>query len=177
MQGQFRSRKLGCSCQSQAFIMLAGRAQETPARSMVDLKTLKNKVKVAMHTSLCPQLRNDTRWGSTYAMLVKYLKLSEATNHFRDCSFKAGTRNLIPKLERLDDEQLSEHEVILEMVETLKEFEMVTKWLQTENSPNPKKKSLSTPLGKYLIDFARNIRLLCSDLTRTYGTHVRLTRL
>lgn len=43
---------------------------------MVDLKTLKNKVKVAMHTSLCPQLRNDTRWGSTYAMLVKYLKLS-----------------------------------------------------------------------------------------------------
>ena len=107
---------------------------------MVDLKTLKNKVKVAMHTSLCPQLRNDTRWGSTYAMLVKCLKLSEATNHFRDCSFKAGTRNLIPKLERLDDEQLSEHEVILEMVEKLKEFEMVSKWLQTENSPNPKKK-------------------------------------
>ena len=110
---------------------------------MVDLKTLKNKVKVAMHTSLCPQLRNDTRWGSTYAMLVKYLKLSEATNHFRDCSFKAGTRNLIPTLERFDDEQLSEHEVILEMVETLKEFEMVSKWLQTENSPNPKKKSHS----------------------------------
>ena len=73
-------------------------------------------------------------------MLVKCLKLSEATNHFRDCSFKAGTRNLIPKLERLDDEQLSEHEVILEMVEKLKEFEMVSKWLQTGDSPNPEKK-------------------------------------
>lgn len=107
---------------------------------MVELKSLKNKVKLAVHTSLCPQSRNDTRWGSTYRMLEKYLKLCEETNHFRDCAFKAGTRNLIPTFQREDDEQQSEHEIILEMVALLKEFEMISKWLQTENNPDPKKR-------------------------------------
>ena len=107
---------------------------------MVELKSLKNKVKLAVHTSLCPQLRNDTRWGSTYRMLEKYLKLCEETNHFRDCAFKAGTRNLIPSFQRADDEQQSEHEIILQMVALLNEFEMISKWLQTENNSDPKKR-------------------------------------
>ena len=71
-------------------------------------------------------------------MLEKYVKLCDATNHFRDCSFKAGTRNLIPTFERSDDEQQSEHEVIIEMTNVLKEFEIVSMWLQTENSREPK---------------------------------------
>ena len=108
---------------------------------MVDLKALKSEAKAATHTSLRPQLRSNARWGSTYATLVKRLKLSEATSRFRDYSLKAGARRLTPKLERLDDERLSEHEVILEMVEALKKLEMVSKRLQTEDSPNPKKKS------------------------------------
>jgi len=107
---------------------------------MVELKSLKNKVKLAVHTSLCPQLRNDTRWGSTYRMLLKYIKLCDATNHFRDCAFRAGTRNLVPVFQRLNDEEQSEHEVIVEMVALLKDFEMISKWLQTENDPDPKKR-------------------------------------
>ena len=95
---------------------------------------VKNKVKLAMHTSLCPQLRNDTRWGSTYKMLEKYLKLCEATNHFRDCAF------IIPTFQRADDEQQSEHEIIFEMVALIKEFEMISKWLQNKNNPDPKKR-------------------------------------
>jgi hypothetical protein len=100
---------------------------------MVDLKTLKNKVKLAVCTPLCPELKNDTRWGSVYKMMLKYVALCEATNHFRDCSFKAATRNLVPSFERVDDDEPSEHETILEMVALLKEFEAVSKWLQTEN--------------------------------------------
>jgi hypothetical protein len=107
---------------------------------MIDLRSLKNKVKLAVHTSLSPQLRNDTRWGSTYRMLLKYKKLCEATNNFRDCAFKVGTRNLVPLYQRLIDDQPSEHEIIVEMVALLKEFEIISKWLQTENEPDPKKR-------------------------------------
>ena len=102
---------------------------------MVELRTLKNKVKLAVHTALCPQLRNDTRWGSTFRMLLKYLALCEATNHFRDCAFKRDTRNLIPSFEPPDDYGPSEHDTILEMVALLREFEVISKWLQTENAP------------------------------------------
>ncbi len=101
---------------------------------MVDLKTLKNKVKLSVCTSLCPELRNDTRWGSVYKMLLKYTKLCDATNHFRDCSFKSSTRSLIPSFERLHDDEPSEHETIIELISLLQEFEAVSKWLQTENA-------------------------------------------
>ena len=107
---------------------------------VVDLRSLKNKVKLAVHTSLCPQLRSDTRWGSTYRVLVKYIKLCDATNHFRDCALRAGTRNLVPVYQRLNDSEQSEHEVIVEMVALLKDFEVISKWLQTENDPDPKKR-------------------------------------
>ena len=66
-------------------------------------------------------------------MMLKYVALCEATNHFRDCSFKAATRNLVPSFERVVDDEPSEHETILEMVASLKELEAVSKWLQTEN--------------------------------------------
>ena len=62
-------------------------------------------------------------------MLVKYVKLYEATNLFQDCGFKVGTRILIPTFERLDDELQSEHEITIEMVALLQEFEMISKWL------------------------------------------------
>ena len=109
---------------------------------MLDLRSLKNKVKLAVHTALCPQLRNDTRWGSTYRMLLKYVSLCEATNHFRNCAFKAGTRNLVPSCQRVDDDLPSDHEIIIEMIALLREFELVSKWLQTENSKDldPKKR-------------------------------------
>ncbi len=55
--------------------------------------------------------------------------LCEATNHFRDCSFKAATRNVVQSFERVVDDEPSEHETILEMVALLKEFKAVSKWL------------------------------------------------
>ncbi len=53
------------------------------------------------HCRLCTYAQyricvTDTRWGSVYKMMLKYVALCEATNHFRDCSFKAATRNLVP---------------------------------------------------------------------------------
>ena len=107
---------------------------------MIDLRTLKNKVKLAVHTSLSPELKNDTRWGSVYKMLKKYIELCEETNHFRDCAFKAATRNLVPSFDRVEDDQPCEHETIVEMVALLKKFEDVSKWLQTENAPDPSRR-------------------------------------
>ena len=112
---------------------------------MVDLRTLKNKIKLAVHTNLNPQLRNDTRWGSTYAMLQKYLELCKATNHFKECSFSRSTKNLIPiyKLDEDSDNEeatLTEHDKIVELTNLLKEFESVSKWLQTENPKEEKKR-------------------------------------
>ena len=47
---------------------------------------------------------------------------------------------MIPTFDRSDDEQQSEHEVIVELTKVLKEFETVSKWLQTEDAVEPKKK-------------------------------------
>ena len=42
---------------------------------MTDLGTMKNKIKLAVVTPLNPVKRNDTRWGSTFAMLRRFLEI------------------------------------------------------------------------------------------------------
>ena len=54
---------------------------------MVNLKTLKNRVKLAVITSINPEVNYDTRWRSIYLMLRKYLNLVNDTDNFRRCSF------------------------------------------------------------------------------------------
>ena len=71
---------------------------------MVDLKTIKNRPKLASVTSLSPKIRQDTRWNSIFEMILRYLELCEKTNHFRSCvGLSAGTRIL--KNEGADNEQ------------------------------------------------------------------------
>ena len=139
---------------------------------MVDLKTLKNKVKLAVFTPLCPELKNDTRWGSVYKMMLKYVALCEATNHFRDCSFKAATRNLVPSFERVDDDEPSEHETILEMVALLKEFEAVSKWLQIENVHDNSRRVTLYSLRKVFDKLCQTYPVVV--LTKICGTLVKL---
>ncbi len=60
---------------------------------MVELSTLKNSFKLASKTTLNPEIRNDTRWGSTYKMLNKYIELAPILGV---CSFKRETLEFIP---------------------------------------------------------------------------------
>ena len=60
---------------------------------MVDLSTIKNSFKLSTKTTLNPEICNDTRWGSTYKMLNKYLHLAPILG---SCQFKRETLELIP---------------------------------------------------------------------------------
>ena len=58
---------------------------------------------------------NDTRWGSVYKMLLKYVALCKATTQFRECSFKFATRQLVSNFERVDDNKPYDHGTIIEL--------------------------------------------------------------
>jgi len=63
---------------------------------MVDLRSIKNRPNFAVVTTLAPSIRQDTRWNSTYAMLVRYIKLCEETDHFKTCiGLSTKTMNLV----------------------------------------------------------------------------------
>ena len=47
---------------------------------------------------------------------------------------------MVPSLSTLDGEQQSERETVVEVVALLKDFEVTSKWLQTESDPEPKKR-------------------------------------
>ena len=97
---------------------------------MVDLKTIKNRPKLASVTSLSPKIRQDTRWNSIFEMILRYLELCEKTNHFRSCvGLSAGTRTLVPTHEGADNE----HDKIKELHEILKKFDSTSKSLQFDD--------------------------------------------
>ncbi len=92
---------VGCACHR---LNLAVKALYAPGsrnceliekvrKLMVDLSTLKNAYKLAAKTKLNPEICNDTRWGSTYNMLNKYLELAPILG---SCQFKRETLELIP---------------------------------------------------------------------------------
>ncbi len=66
--------------------------------------------------------QKETRWGSTYTMLKRYL---EILPRLRDCRFSAATQQLF----------LFEHEndQIQELIPALEEFERTSKWLQSKD--------------------------------------------
>jgi len=87
---------------------------------MVALKHPKNRIRLASAVVLTPEIDQSTRWGSTYTMLDKYLRLYP---HFVECGFPEETKRLIP--------HFVEHEEIITLTEQLKEFQIISKWLQS----------------------------------------------
>ena len=128
---------------------------------MVSLKSLKNRVKLAVVTSLNPQLRNDTRWRSTYLMLKKYLKLVQETDNFQKCSFDCTTCNLIPLYDVEDKD--SEFSTIKNIVRCLKRFDELCVWLQTDNPSEVKMSTVRFYFDKLLIDYPTLQRYLGKD--------------
>lgn len=117
---------------------------------MVSLKSLKNRIRLAVVTSLNPELRNDTRWRSIYLMLKKYLKLSEETENFRKCSFDRATCNLIPTD---DDDDGSEYSTIKNIVRCLKRFDEMCVWLQKDDPSEVKMSKVRFYFDKLLADY------------------------
>ena len=98
---------------------------------MVELRSLKNRPKLAAVTLLDPIIRQDTRWNSVFNMIERYVNLCEETDHFRLCiGLNAATRNLVPTYEGAHNE----HNEIKMLHEVLKKFEATFKTLQLEDS-------------------------------------------
>ena len=127
---------------------------------MVSLKSLKNRVKLAVVKSLNPEIRNDTRWRSLYLMLKKYLKLVQETENFRKCSFDRVTLNLVPDD---DDNEDSEYGTIKSIVRCLKRFDEMCTWLQKDDPSDVKMSKVRFYFDKLLTDFPALRRYLRKD--------------
>jgi hypothetical protein len=89
---------------------------------MVDLRTIKNSFKVAAKTKLTPLKRNETRWGSTYTMLERYVALYDL---LPTMSLSHATLALVPTA--------TEHADIKDLFTKLATVQTVSKLLQTED--------------------------------------------
>ena len=78
------------------------------------LRTLKNASKLRKMNLPCALLKS-IKWGSTYAMLKRYLDLADK---FRDCSFEADVLNCIPSA--------VDHAKVCELCLCLKDFNDVS---------------------------------------------------
>jgi len=97
---------------------------------MVDLRSIKNRPKLAVVTALAPLIRQDTRWNSTYAMLERYIRLCIETDHFKKCvGFSVKTMNLVLTYSGRDNE----YDTICLIKRTLDKFNEVSKFLQSED--------------------------------------------
>jgi hypothetical protein len=88
---------------------------------MVELSTLKNSYKLNAKTSLRPEIEQDTRWGSTYHMLLKYLRLLP---FLPQCAFSNATKSFFLTAEEDNQVQL--------LCDQLKQIEIRSKFLQGE---------------------------------------------
>ncbi len=88
------------------------------------LNTQKNRPKLSAVTSLCPETRNLTRWGSTFNMLEKYLLLKPflAMAHF-DPLLKAKIVHLDVYAQQIEN-----------LRAILRDFEAVSQYLQSDSS-------------------------------------------
>ena len=91
---------------------------------MVELGTLKNRYKLASKTTLNPVKRNDTRWGSVFAMLKRYVDLKDILD---TCPFKQTWKDkfLLKPYENY---------LVTELMDKLYECEKTSLWLQTHDA-------------------------------------------
>ena len=92
---------------------------------MVDLRSLKNRAKLRMETHLQPEIRNQTRWSSTFSMLLKYQMIEKELDK---CDFDASVLAKFPSA--------LEKQTIFRLIKALKELESVSKTLQENDSRN-----------------------------------------
>ena len=86
---------------------------------MVALNTMKNSFKLTFKTPLRPEVEQDTRWGSTYHMLLKYLRLRPI---LPECNFDRVTCALFLSQD--------EDDLVERLCEDLKQDEIRSKFLQ-----------------------------------------------
>ena len=85
---------------------------------MADLRTMKNRYKLRVHTKVRPEIENDTRWMSSLPMLTSFDKLYPI---LQKCGLKPKTLELIPsaakkyQLDELRNLLLQINEVNLEL--------------------------------------------------------------
>jgi len=85
---------------------------------MADLRTMKNRYKLQVHTTDRPELENDTRWMSSLTILNSFDKLYPI---LQNCGLKPNTLSLIPsaakkyQLDELRNFSLQIYEVNLEL--------------------------------------------------------------
>ena len=63
---------------------------------MVEIGTLKNRMKLKAKTDKSPIKKNDTRWGSVFAMLKRYLEMYQ---DLPSCSFSRSTWSMFLSVE------------------------------------------------------------------------------
>jgi hypothetical protein len=90
---------------------------------MVKLSTLKNRFKLAVKTHLNPVKRNDTRWGSQFHELLRYLELRET---LPTCAFSRATKDMLPTT--------GDTILITELVVKLYKCELTSKFLQSHDA-------------------------------------------
>ena len=66
---------------------------DTVRNLMRDLRSMKNRYKLAVHTSTVPEIDNETRWGSQLRILKSFSKLYDVLSL---CGFVEKTIDLIP---------------------------------------------------------------------------------
>ena len=90
---------------------------------MVELRTLKNKYKLASKTKLTAVKKNDTRWGSTHAMIKRCLELRDV---LPTCAFSEEILEMIPTA--------AEYRRMEEFMTVLNNCQEVSMWLQQEDA-------------------------------------------
>ena len=105
-----------------ALSLTAGAAVELHTL-MVTLGTLKNRMKLAVKTHLNPIKQNDTRWGSVFQMLKRYIELHPI---LPTCAFDKSTK----------DKFLStrDHYIINDLVDILYKCERTSIFLQKQDA-------------------------------------------
>ena len=98
-------------------------AVEKVHKLMVELSTLKNRVKLAVKTHLNPVKRNDTRWGSEFEELKRYIELLPI---LPTCAFDGATKAKFLSA--------ADNWFITDLSDKLYKCELTSKFLQTNDA-------------------------------------------
>lgn len=90
---------------------------------MTQLRTLKNRSMLRRVSRYAPKLAQDTRWGSTFTMLQRYMVLEP---NFRECAFDDELKQSFLKR--------NEKNITNDILEDLEKFESVSMQLQSESN-------------------------------------------
>ena len=108
---------------------------------MVALGTLKNRVKLAAKTNLSPIKQNETRWGSVFQMLKRYLELHPI---LPTCSFDKVTKDKFLTTR--------EHYLVNELVEILYKCERTSVFLQKQDAHVVNLHSVRVAFDKLIVE-------------------------